>query len=136
MSQVAEDDGEDDHIDDRLDDGPGGSQRGLLVAHFDVTPGQDVEQVAVAPQVAQVERNRPPRGLDHDRRRRVVLVVALRWAACCGDVLCGRLLLHCHRCSASFVWCRVALRPPGLRLAWQSTTLRCGAGPLRSWCAP
>ena len=51
---LAEDHGHDDHRQERLDDGPGDADDGLLVADGDVAPGEDVEQLAVAPEVGPV----------------------------------------------------------------------------------
>ena len=43
------------HGEQRLQHGPGRAQGGLFVAHLDIAPGQDEEQVAVFPQLFQVE---------------------------------------------------------------------------------
>jgi hypothetical protein len=50
-----EDEREKKHLGERLDDGPGGAQSRLLVAHLDVAPGEEVEQLAVAPEVGESE---------------------------------------------------------------------------------
>lgn len=46
---AVEDEGEDDHRDERLEDRPYDPQRGLLVAHSDVAPGQHQEKIPVPP---------------------------------------------------------------------------------------
>ena len=51
-----EDDGEDDHRQKRLQDRPRNAHDGLLVAHEDVAPGEEVEQLTVGPQLACIER--------------------------------------------------------------------------------
>src|SRR5438067_2328774 len=48
--EVPEDDGEDGHRQQGLKDRPRSPQHRLLVAHLDVAPGQEVEQLAIAPQ--------------------------------------------------------------------------------------
>ncbi len=56
LQEVAEDQAEQPHGEQGLQDRPGGPQGGLLVAHLDIAPGEEVEQLAVAPQVAQLQR--------------------------------------------------------------------------------
>ncbi len=55
--QAAKEEAEDHHGQEGLDDGPGRAQHRLLVAHLDVAPGQEVEQLAIVPQLAQLERD-------------------------------------------------------------------------------
>src|SRR5439155_19042259 len=50
------DDREDDHGAERLNDGPGDAKHGLLVANLDVAQGQDPQELAVLPQLLQVDR--------------------------------------------------------------------------------
>ncbi len=67
--QMAEKDGEDHHREERLDDRPGRAEHRLLVADLDVTPDEKVQELAVLPQVAELEGNPAARGLDPHRRR-------------------------------------------------------------------
>ncbi len=60
LGQAAEEDAEDDHGEKGLQDSPAGAQHGLLVADLDITPGQEVGQVAVLPEIAQVELGPSP----------------------------------------------------------------------------
>ena len=53
LSELAEEQTEHNHHEERLNDGPGSAQRGLLVANLNVAPGQEVEQLAIVPQLAQ-----------------------------------------------------------------------------------
>ena len=46
---------EDDHGQERLQDGPDDPEHGLFVADEDIAPGEEVEQLAVRPQFAQVK---------------------------------------------------------------------------------
>ncbi len=54
LGDAAEDDGKDHHRQNRPDHRPGRADDRLLVAHRDIAPRQDVEQLAIAPQVAPV----------------------------------------------------------------------------------
>src|SRR5262249_27538557 len=60
-----EDEREDDHRQERLQDGPGHSDRGLLVADGDVTPGQCARELPEVPELAKVEM-RPAWGRAYD----------------------------------------------------------------------
>jgi hypothetical protein len=54
FGNAAEDDGEYDGGEERPDDSPGDADDGLFVSDKDVAPGEEVEQLAVAPEVAPV----------------------------------------------------------------------------------
>ena len=63
-----------DHQEQRLEDGPGDPERGLLVADEDVPPGEEEEELAVAPELAEAEAGKALRraedldgGLAHTR---------------------------------------------------------------------
>ena len=62
--RLVEDDREDDHREERLQHGPGDAQHRLLVADEDVAPGEEVEQLAVLPELAQLERRPAALALD------------------------------------------------------------------------
>src|SRR6266540_1122092 len=64
IREPAEDDREDDHRRDRLNNRPGSAQDRLLVAHFDVTPHEEVQELAVLPELTEPQRKRARR-LDH-----------------------------------------------------------------------
>ena len=49
LGEPAEKDAENDHSHERLDDGPRHPDEGLAVANFDVSPDQEVENLAVFP---------------------------------------------------------------------------------------
>ena len=49
---------------ERPEDRPEGAEEGLLVARLDVAPDQVEEQLAKAPDLAEVDRHEPARGLD------------------------------------------------------------------------
>ncbi len=55
FEQVAKDDRSDGSGQNGLQDRPGDAQRGLLVAHLDVPPGEEVNQLAVVPEFLQVD---------------------------------------------------------------------------------
>ena len=62
----------------RLEDDPGSAERGLLVPDLHVAPDEEVEELAVVPQLAEVER--PPAALrpDHgDALLRIVVAARL-----------------------------------------------------------
>src|SRR5690348_9196591 len=59
MGQAAEEEAEQQHHGQRLQHGPGKAQHRLLVTHLDVTPGQEVQQLTVSPQLTKVEARRP-----------------------------------------------------------------------------
>src|SRR5207237_9364045 len=50
-----EEEGHHDHQEQRLEDGPGDPERRLLVADEDVPPGEEEEELAVAPELAEAE---------------------------------------------------------------------------------
>ena len=54
LREPAEDDREDHHGQERPDDRPGDADHGLLVAHGDVAPGEDREELAIVPEVRPV----------------------------------------------------------------------------------
>ena len=81
--QLVEDDREDDHRDDGVQHGPQHAQHGLLVADEDVPPGEEVEQLAVLPQLAEPQLRPALRGLDHERRA-VAALSALNVCRHCG----------------------------------------------------
>ena len=54
LGEPAEHDREDHHGQERPDHRPGDADDGLLVAHRDVAPGQDREQLAIGPEVAPI----------------------------------------------------------------------------------
>src|SRR5262249_15284713 len=56
-SQAAEEDAEDDHRHEWLDHRPGRADRGLLIADLEIAPDEEVEQLAVLPELTQVETN-------------------------------------------------------------------------------
>ena len=60
VREPAEDEREDDHREEGLQDRPGDADRRLLVADRDVAPDEPAQQLAVLPQLANVEV-RPPR---------------------------------------------------------------------------
>ena len=62
----AEDDRENHHGEERSEQRPDDADGGLLVADEDVAPGEEVEELAVAPQVAPVVLLRPA-GFDDER---------------------------------------------------------------------
>ena len=49
-----EDHAENDHTEDWSENRPAESENSLLVEHLDVAPGEEVEQLAILPQIAQV----------------------------------------------------------------------------------
>ena len=55
FGELAEDEREDDHRQERLEDRPGDADRRLLVADLDVAPDERAEQLAVVPELADVE---------------------------------------------------------------------------------
>jgi hypothetical protein len=55
VCQLAEEQTEDHNGQKRLKDGPRGADRGLLVADFQVTPHEEMQQFAIVPKFAQVE---------------------------------------------------------------------------------
>src|SRR2546426_7781 len=57
------------------DDRPGKAQHRLLVADGDLAPRQEVEQIAILPQLAQVEPQRAAVWLDRDDGRGVARVL-------------------------------------------------------------
>ena len=63
--EPAEEDREDHHRHEGLQDRPGGAERGLLVAHLDVAPDQEVEQLAVLPELPELEAGETPPRFDH-----------------------------------------------------------------------
>jgi hypothetical protein len=54
VSDAVKDHGEHQHGPERPEDGPGDADDGLLVAHQAVPPGQNVEELAIAPQAAPI----------------------------------------------------------------------------------
>jgi len=54
-AKTSEDDREEQRGRDRLDDRPEAAQHRLLVANFDVAPDEEVQQLAVAPELRQVQ---------------------------------------------------------------------------------
>ena len=79
VREPPEEDREDDHRQQRLQNGPGDAEQRLLVAHLDVAPDQEVEQLAIGPDVLQPEGAPALLGLDQDVGNR------------CG---CGQLRRH------------------------------------------
>ena len=68
LRELAEEDAEGDHHQERLDERPGGAKDGLLVADGDVAPSEQVRQLTVVPELAQIELHPAARGLDaHER---------------------------------------------------------------------
>jgi hypothetical protein len=51
----AEEQAKHDHGEEGLDDGPGSAQDGLLVADGNVAPGQEKEQIAILPEIGELE---------------------------------------------------------------------------------
>src|SRR5262249_54968903 len=109
---------------ERLEDGPGGAEDGLLVADLDVAPGEEVEQFAVAPQLAEVDE--PPAGLPLDDRDRQILGLDGRRRGSLGrgrHFLVGkRLSDRTHDASRSQRTAPVARRGicwPGQNQAWR-----------------
>src|SRR5205085_2973724 len=54
--EPAKEDRKDDHHEQRLENGPRSAERSLLVAHFDVAPGQKKEQLTIGPNVFEAEK--------------------------------------------------------------------------------
>ena len=70
VGELPEDEGEDDHRQERLDHRPGDPDRGLLVAHRDVPPDEPAQQLAVVPELRDVEvRPAGGRAYNGDARR-------------------------------------------------------------------
>src|SRR5882762_9269949 len=76
MGQIPEQDCEYDHGQKRLQNRPGCAQQGLLVTHFNVTPCQEVEEVAMPPKIANLESRPFAPALDrkHRLRRQIEMV--------------------------------------------------------------
>ena len=55
--QPAEEQTEHKHHEQRLDDRPRRPERGLLVAHLDIAPGQEIEQLAILRKLAEPDRS-------------------------------------------------------------------------------
>ena len=64
FGHAAEEDAEDDHLRERLQHGPGGAEDGLLVADFDVAPDEEIEQLAIAPHLGEIDDLPAGPGLD------------------------------------------------------------------------
>ena len=71
--EASEDHAEDDHRHERLDHRPGRAEERLAVAHLEVAPGQEVEQLAVLPERWQVDRCATAPGADLDHGERPVM---------------------------------------------------------------
>ena len=56
FAKAAEEDREHHHHHHGLDDGPGEAEHGLLVAHLDVAHGEHEEELAIGPELLEVER--------------------------------------------------------------------------------
>ena len=65
LCELSEDHAENDHRNNRLQNRPTHSQCSLLVADFDIAPDQKVHQLAVLPQVFQIQRHPSPGWLDN-----------------------------------------------------------------------
>ena len=68
-AEAVEEDRERQRADERLDPRPRDAEERLLVADLEVAQGEEVDQLAVRPELAQLQR-RPPttrRGVDHPR---------------------------------------------------------------------
>ena len=72
LGQPAEDKREHQHREQRLKNRPGGAEQSLLVADLHVTPDQEIEEIAVAPEVEEVQPDPSPAGDDRNERLRVV----------------------------------------------------------------
>ena len=64
---VAEDDGEQDHRQERHDERPERAEDRLDVAHLDVAPDEEAEQLAVVPDLAQLDEEAALAGPDAER---------------------------------------------------------------------
>ena len=64
MGQAPQKDGKYDHHHEGLQDSPGGPQRRLFVTHFDIAPNQEVEQLAIFPDLLEIQQPHSARGLD------------------------------------------------------------------------
>src|SRR5439155_27327292 len=58
---------EDDHRDQWLAENPADTESSLLVEHSDLSPDQEEKQLPVLQQLARIEGERAPAGLDHKR---------------------------------------------------------------------
>ena len=67
LGELPEDRAEDDHRYQRLEENPADTESSLLVAHSDLSPDQEEKQLPVLPQLARIEGERAPAGLDHKR---------------------------------------------------------------------
>jgi len=72
--ETPEEQAEDDHREERLDDCPTGAERRLLVANGDVAPRQEAQQLAIAPDLAQIQRCQAAAALESRDRRAFVSV--------------------------------------------------------------
>ena len=70
VREAAEEDREDHHRHHRLEDGPRGAEHGLLVAHLDVAPDEEVQQLAVRARARARSSGRSAVSPARSRRRR------------------------------------------------------------------
>jgi hypothetical protein len=66
-ADLVDHDREDDHGQERLQDRPGRAEERLLVAHLDVAPREEEQELAEAPEVGQAEAREALRRADDDR---------------------------------------------------------------------
>jgi hypothetical protein len=64
---------EDHHRHQRLNHRPRDPEQRLLVADLEIAKGEEADQLAVAPELGQVDRDPAPTGADHDRAARTPL---------------------------------------------------------------
>src|SRR5262249_1027552 len=64
LSQPAEENCEDPHGHERLNNYPEDADKGLLVAHLYITPDEEIKEVTMGPEFAQVEVKQAPRRLN------------------------------------------------------------------------
>src|SRR5262249_15614622 len=74
--QPAEEQREDQHRKERLNDRPRGPEQCLFVAHLDITPCQEIDQLSIRPEVPEVERGPFAARSDADQRaiRQTIIV--------------------------------------------------------------
>ena len=54
LGKIAKEDGENHHGHERFEDRPQDAEHRLLVTHFQIAPGEEIDQLAVDPQVVKV----------------------------------------------------------------------------------
>ncbi len=68
LSETAEEKSENEHVEDGLQDDPEDTDGGLLVADLNVSPDEEVEELAVGPDLAETKLEEAARRLNADRR--------------------------------------------------------------------